>query len=293
MWHNREQDYEKGTSPAPYINKNTILVTRIISFLITQALFWMEIVLVNKTFFTYFTYWGITLTMLTFTLMMITHLYEMREMRQQSASGQLLPNGSESARTMSTASPQNRRLQRLVGIIFSQTIAFEMVIVVVFWGLLYPTKKNPSSFDQFRTCADHSVCFGLLVIDFCLNGISINPYHAIFATLFQLFYMVVNAIVTSVRGYPVYSIMTWKDVKTFIFVIAGLIFVAVCFLFFAYLSILKKRLFEKPIEEKIHVGYSEDCLKQVESNQQDDESLEISSTQDESKRYDRNSTIQK
>ena len=105
--------------------------------------------------------------------------------------------------------------------------------------------------------------------------------------------MVINAIITSVRGYPIYSIMTWKDGLTGIFVIAGLIAVAVFFLLFAYLSILKKRLFEKPIVEKTHVASNEDCLKQVESNQQDDESLEISSTQDESKRYDRNSTIQK
>ena len=184
MWHNREEDYEKGTSPASYINKNILLVTRIISFLIAHAMFWMELVLVNKTFFTYFTFWGMTLTMLTFTMMMIIHLYEMRERRPQSASGQLLPNGSGSTRTMSTASPQIRRLQRYVGIIFSQTIAFEMVITVVFWGLLYPTKKNPSPFELFRTCADHSVCFALLAIDFCLNGILINPYHAIFASLF-------------------------------------------------------------------------------------------------------------
>lgn len=118
---------------------------------------------------------------------------------------------------------------------------------------------------------------GLLLVDFILNSILINPKQWLISFTIMLVYMLVNLWITIQRGFPVYPIMTWKDSLTVIFAIAGLISAAVFFLLFAYLSILKKRKFEKSSLESLR-GSNDDLEyeKQVNTKILDSEDQDIS-----------------
>ena len=74
LWQDREHLYNKTTMPAPYMTKNKLFIARFAFFLITQAVFWLNIAIELSNFFKLFTGWMLFLQMTTFTLLILSHL---------------------------------------------------------------------------------------------------------------------------------------------------------------------------------------------------------------------------
>jgi hypothetical protein len=62
---------------------------RVIFFAISQVLFWIGIATDPEKFFAYITSWALTLTMITFTLLVLSHIFEFYD-RNKSEDGQLV-----------------------------------------------------------------------------------------------------------------------------------------------------------------------------------------------------------
>ena len=97
---------------------------------------------------------------------------------------------------------------------------------------------------------DHSVDLGLLLIDFILNAIVFNPRHVVFVVAIMTTYGIVNLTVTLVTGVPIYSILTWQDLKSLYYTIAFLVLIIVLFLMYSFISIYKNRKINKVVMSK-------------------------------------------
>jgi len=125
------------------------------------------------------------------------------------------------------------------------TLLFEFLIVVVFWSLLF---KDIKDLDygwlwDFLQRGEHSIPFGLLVVDFCLNH-CVYELKLLWTELIVLtIYGLINLVVTKISGHPVYPPLSWDSVGS-VFLALGMVPLAAIFaVILYYLSKLKHKVF--------------------------------------------------
>jgi hypothetical protein len=85
LWNGREQDYNKATVSSLCVNPKILIGERIFFCFYAHVLFWTSLCIEQWGFFTYFTSWGLLMTMMTFTLFLIGHLDEYLEKKKEAS----------------------------------------------------------------------------------------------------------------------------------------------------------------------------------------------------------------
>ncbi len=92
----------------------------------------------------------------------------------------------------------------------------------------------------------HGIFFCLIAVDFFLCQIMIAPKHWWPLLILSIAYLTLNVIVSLASG-PVYSILTYKDFASYIYVVATLILMFGSFFCFYGFSRCKAKHFSTPI----------------------------------------------
>ena len=90
----------------------------------------------------------------------------------------------------------------------------------------------------------HALPIIVLLIDFIFNRIPFFPKHLPLMLIIATMYLVVNMAVTLGTGTPVYSVMTWKDGWTAIYICASCCAVILGFFVFYYISSCKNKKYD-------------------------------------------------
>ena len=85
LWRNKEHLYNRATVPAPYCHPYVLIGFRVFFCLVAQVLFWIGIIAEPETFFSFFTCWGLTFTMIVFSIFAFSHLKEIYEGERSSS----------------------------------------------------------------------------------------------------------------------------------------------------------------------------------------------------------------
>lgn len=188
------------------ISKNKLLFLRMFLFLFSFGIYSMTNIL-NGSFYKsymYLTYWGEVLTMLTFFTLLIDNILYMQDYYKEN---------------------QSSHLSRAAHIIFETAFSYELSIVLLYWLAVYPSSKDEKNSLFYTTnILVHGFCFILLWIENIFNFIEFFPRHMFIVTFIGIAYIIDNVIVVFCINFDtVYSVLTWTDVMSYIYVIGCLI----------------------------------------------------------------------
>ena len=177
----------------------------------------------------YLTFWGILLTAITFTSLTIARL------RHHIFKGELKLTEPHHFFT----------LEKFCIFIFGMTMAFEFLITIMYWTVLYDWDGYSRSIDAFLDIIGHALPLIVLIIDFIFNRIPFFPKHLVLMLIISVIYAIVNMAVTLGSGTPVYSVMTWKDGWTALYMFASCLALLFGFFMFYYISLWKNKKYDK------------------------------------------------
>ena len=185
-------------------------ITRLLAFLALFMMLFQPLILLPPAhmFFTFFTNWGMMLTLITFALLFIsTCLNE------------------------STCIS----LHKFAYLMFEISLIAECVITLFFWGVLVP--YNPKYFNgitrSFITTEFHSVPFFALIIEFSISRMRFQLNHIPLVFIPALCYMIFSIILSHVYDIVPYPMLDWKSL-TSAFVAIGLIALFLGFFMLCY-----------------------------------------------------------
>lgn len=204
LWSSGPLNYqEKSTN---HVRANTLVSDR--TLFIVRALFFClqtSFFIYNATnwrypaIYKYFTIWGMTLTTIYFLIVMIGYLCE-------------YCNKGERGIDPKPYSPF--RMWKWVTFTFQAALTWETVITIVYWALLWPTEDHSDGawHDFIRTSIGHLWPFVYLMIDFVLNRYYFEWKQIWLILITVIIYGGVNITVTKTTGIPVYSVLAWDSV---------------------------------------------------------------------------------
>lgn len=101
---------------------------------------------------------------------------------------------------------------------YEMTFISEMTVSLFFWLLLFDIKYVDvlETAKAVQLCADHTVPFVLIMIDFCYNVIPFTWRHFIVQYCVYTSYMIFNMICTKIRGSPIYPPLDWFSERSLI-----------------------------------------------------------------------------
>jgi len=121
-------------------------------------------------------------------------------------------------------SHHSRKRWRFVYVLGEIAATMEIVICLAFWSVLFPyfLSKTPSIRFIILQTLLHLVCPIMIWIETFLNALEFPKRHMWFIIVVMIAYLPVNCIYTLyVIPDGVYFIMTWKDIRTPIFIAAS------------------------------------------------------------------------
>jgi hypothetical protein len=136
---------------------------------------------------------------------------------------------------------------------FVMTLTFEVVITIIFWTALYsPPSPDESTFNKAKGAMDHSMPLLMLLIDFFLNAMIINPYQIIWTILIMVAYGLENLIIVLGTGFIIYPILEWDSISSLWVTIGITILTVFSYVLFYYLAVYKDKYFNKRrVETKV------------------------------------------
>lgn len=87
----------------------------------------------------------------------------------------------------------------------------------------------------------------MIIIDFIFAKIKFYKNHYVILLIYGVAYSILNISITFGSGEPVYDIMDWKSLKSYIFFFAAII-VGILFHFLGYV-LMKKKILGDPYDE--------------------------------------------
>jgi hypothetical protein len=131
----------------------------------------------------YFTNWGVTMTELYFTTILLSYAVQRC--------------GKEQDRTPYAPC----KMWKFVTYLFQTAITWEVIITIVYWALLWPTETHANHgiwYDFKRTCLVHLLPLIYLTVDFILNRIYFEWEQRWIQIIIMVIYGVLNIIVSKV-----------------------------------------------------------------------------------------------
>lgn len=113
---------------------------------------------------------------------------------------------------------------------FEFILTFEGVITVFYWSTLYDPATYPTSYLKITNLINHALPLIVLTIDFVMNTVPFHYRHVpIMLGIMLIYALAVNLPVTLISGTPVYSVLTYKDVSTYLYILLLLVLFTLSF----------------------------------------------------------------
>ena len=127
----------------------------------------------------------------------------------------------------------------------------ELTIVVFFWLFLFPLIHNLTAMDYFININVHGVYGLFLFLELFYNHIPFQKETIKLLLILEGVYFIVNLSATLISGTPVYTPITYKDVKTYVLIaVATAIFIGAFYLGYLFFHRFKVPRKETNIQEK-------------------------------------------
>eukprot|EP00919_Chromeraceae_sp_WS-2016_P001135 GHVR01002843.1.p1 GENE.GHVR01002843.1~~GHVR01002843.1.p1 ORF type:complete len:228 (-),score=-2.73 GHVR01002843.1:291-974(-) len=133
----------------------------------------------------------------------------------------------------------------MCGVWFQMGLTFETAIFIIYWARLWPSHRDSCIGNNeeiqcivrtfLNNIQTHMLGVPIMLVDFFLTRLPFYYSHALIAFFIGVIYLVTSFITTKLRGRPIYPILTYKDYSSVIIVIAALIIIPFCQIFFAYI----------------------------------------------------------
>mmetsp|Transcript_2658 Transcript_2658/g.357 ORF Transcript_2658/g.357 Transcript_2658/m.357 type:complete len:114 (+) Transcript_2658:64-405(+) len=103
--------------------------------------------------------------------------------------------------------------------LYELALSMQLPIVLMYWSIMAP--DAPSFWD----ISDHGVWMLFIVIDFYFNNIKLQKNHGKFMGVVIVICLAINCIV-SLADEPVYKVITYKNVMSYIYiaVLVGMVY---------------------------------------------------------------------
>ena len=209
-------------------SKETLLAIRMFLFLFSFGIYSMSNI--NRgTFYKdymYLTYWGEVLTMSTFLTLLIDNILQFQGYYKD-------------------LQYEESKFSRVAHILFEIAFSYELSIVLLFWGAVYSSETDvKNSFYYTINVLVHGMCLLSLWIENCVNFIEFFPRHMIIVILVGIAYIIDNVIVVFCINFNVvYSVLTWTDWPSYIYVLLCLL--VALFHFYIGMTLFRKHKWKK------------------------------------------------
>jgi len=110
--------------------------------------------------------------------------------------------------------PSMLRLHQVATILFQLALVFQIVVVLLYWTLLFPSAKHQSLQHFLFAFTFHSFGAFVMLIEFIFTTVPVSKRHTFVTAMITLSYAPWNFIVGEYTGRLVYHIFTWKDLKS-------------------------------------------------------------------------------
>eukprot|EP00919_Chromeraceae_sp_WS-2016_P003248 GHVR01007863.1.p1 GENE.GHVR01007863.1~~GHVR01007863.1.p1 ORF type:complete len:273 (-),score=41.26 GHVR01007863.1:169-987(-) len=111
-------------------------------------------------------------------------------------------------------------------VLFQLGIVYQTGIVALYWSVVWPNVVIPEGTTYgtavFKGLLGHGVGLVFMLVEMCATSIPFHSKHAVFSFLLGCIYLFVSFIVTRIRGYPIYSVLTYNDYKSAVLVALAL-----------------------------------------------------------------------
>ena len=114
-------------------------------------------------------------------------------------------------------------LWKVCTILFELVFAIELTITLIFWVVLYPLFDDftdRSGFFIFNVLA-HGAILIILWIENILSSVTFKNQHWYILVVYCVLYSILNAIVVLEIGEPIYPIITWTDLMSYVWILAS------------------------------------------------------------------------
>ena len=125
------------------------------------------------------------------------------------------------------------RLLRHNNLAFFIILCSQVLVTLIYWGTLFRVKEAGRTITD---ALDHIVPMAALLVDFILVGYVFRYTYGIAVIAYALIYMPINGIYAAFADDPLYDIMTWKSVWTFIWIMICLIIIVSAYVIFLKIS---------------------------------------------------------
>ena len=124
--------------------------------------------------------------------------------------------------------PEKTNRIKALSILFTLIFSLNLVITIIYWVALFPTEEFSSKFGQAMGMLRHIVPIVVTTVDFVINRYKIYPIHSIIiAAIVYVVYIIVNVAFTFGQDDPVYSIITYKALQGYLYLIGALVIIGI------------------------------------------------------------------
>ncbi|CDW71978.1 UNKNOWN [Stylonychia lemnae] len=258
LWLDREHVYNKSTTPAPYCSVNALFSIRLVFFTIVHALFWSGLASELGQFFSFFSTWQLMMQVITFSLLIIVHIFDFYE--QKSLEGFVVPNANPYTPTIIGDNELFRLNSRTSKLWKYAIISYEIMapitiqVTVIFWVFFYIrvdwTQYN--MIETVRIYLDNILPLAILILDQIFNAILFSKRHfffcilalAIFDTLYWLVYYMRN------EEYKLQKAYDWDHLDLYIQILIQMSCTLICYFVMYVISQTKIKKYSKTANEK-------------------------------------------
>ena len=107
----------------------------------------------------------------------------------------------------------------------------EIVVTVFYWTFLFDRNEyHTELIHRLALAGDHSIPFACMLMEFGLNSIPFCSRHILPMLIMNVLYLLLNLIVTKVRGHPVYDVIDWSTPKGIVLPLLTLLVAGILFL---------------------------------------------------------------
>jgi len=123
-----------------------------------------------------------------------------------------------------------------------------------------------SSFDKYMVCITHGGYFIMLLFDFTYNAIIFKKRNLFWIAFIGSLYGVCNFVITVTTGKPVYAVMDFKSITSYIFIMAAVFGMLIMFTAGWILHLyFKAPLLEVNLERETEKGFYKVKEKETEN----------------------------
>ena len=128
------------------------------------------------------------------------------------------------------------RLLRHNNLAFFIILCSQVLVTLIYWGALFRIREGGRT---FTSALNHILPFAALLVDFILVGYVFRWTYGLALLAYVLIYMPINGIYAAIADDPLYRIMTWKSIWTFIWIMICVLILGSAYLVFIKISVCR------------------------------------------------------